>query len=142
MNYWKKKKTCQLYIDNETSSVKDVCWNFFDTAKIESSRKRMLSNIQTEFGFDLPFYKSDYELRSIEKTFSNVKFIPIIGTIIGGVGMSDESPKITREIGEEYLKKNIVEFNKNLHSTKNYISSINFYNNSVNLLEYLSQHLS
>ena len=137
----KKEKTCQLYIDNETSSVKDVCWNFFDTAKIENSRKRMLSNIQTEFGFDLPFYKSDYELRSKEKTYSNVKFIPIIGTIIGGVGMSDESPKITREIGEEYLKKNIVEFNKNLQSTKNYISSINFYNNSVNLLEYLSQHL-
>ena len=102
----------------------------------------MLSNIQTEFGFDLPFYKSDYKLRSKEKTYSNVKFIPIIGTIIGGVGMSDESPKITREIGEEYLKKNIVEFNKNLQSTKNYISSINFYNNSVNLLEYLSQHLS
>jgi hypothetical protein len=138
----KLKITCQKTIDDETTSVKDVSWDFFDTEKIERSRKRMLTNIQSEFGLGISFYKSDYQLTSDEKMYSNIKFIPIIGTIIGGYNMSEKSPKITREIGQKFLEKNIEEFEKNLHSTKNYLSSITFYNNSVDLLENLSKTLN
>ena len=137
----KIKKTCQDFIDDETSSVKDVSWDFFDTFKIEKARKRMLTNIRSQFGLGISFSYPDYRLTPDENFYSNIKFIPIIGTIIGGYNMSEKSPKITREIGEKFLQKNVEEFEKNLHLTKNYIASIRFYNNSVDLLENLSKTL-
>lgn len=103
---------------NEFSKVASQCWSlipFRDRFLIANHIRNLITSINQIFGIEFEFIDAMINhFRSYEQNekpyfnfngvlFNILKCIPLIGTIVGIVGLKENLEETTRQIGEFYL---------------------------------------
>ena len=135
------EKWCNEKIELYSIKVRNEA-NNLNKSRIIELRKEMLMNISkilnsSSYIQDLELH-DDEEYEKVHWYGKWVKKIPILGKWLEGEFMSEQSQKITNEIGNEFIKT-LISNMKNTSTNVFCLKASNLYNNSIELLRKISE---
>ena len=135
------RKSCEAVIQKYSFEVKDAAKKL-NKEEIIVLRKRMLMEIEEILNSSL--YKQKLELQDQEKYEIQhwygwlVKIIPFLGKWLEGEFMSEQSQRITNEIGNNFINVHIENMRHNSNNAF-CLDASNRFNNSIDLLKNISE---
>ena len=131
----KFRNICEEIVSNYSSQVKTKAKNL-EKNEIINLRKEMLKRI--EITLESSLYIKDLELHDCEIGKKWYYSIPLLGKWLEGNFMSEQSPNVTKQIGNDFINTHI-ENMQETSSNEFCLSACKRYNNSIELLSVISE---
>ena len=130
---------CKISFEGLIKRYSEMTKNFAKEGKIEeikNTREKMMEEMKKKFNSNIPLLNFE-ELNKNEIYDGFWSYFPFIGDYFIKEHMSQNSPNITKNIGNEYIKKHF-ETMKNSSNLEFVKSCIEIYNNSIQVIKNLS----